>query len=67
MQCKSRIATIHVDHRALWLARRLQANRNLLAAFDPLFDQVVDCLIREGVEAEADVRPDPRPALSLSK
>jgi hypothetical protein len=52
-QLQEALRLVHAGRRALWLARAMQGRRDLLAAHDPHFDDVVHALILECMNAEA--------------
>jgi hypothetical protein len=52
-QLQEALRLVHAGRRALWLARTMQEKRDLLAAHDPHFDDVVHALIIECTNAEA--------------
>jgi hypothetical protein len=52
-QLQEALRLVHSGRRALALARQMQARRDVLAAHDPHFDDVVHALILECMNAEA--------------
>jgi hypothetical protein len=52
-QLQEALRLVHAGRRALALARQMQARRDVLAAYDPMFDDVIGALILECMNAEA--------------
>ena len=52
-QLQEALRLVHAGRRALALARAMQARRDVLAAHDPHFDDVVNALVLECMNAEA--------------
>jgi hypothetical protein len=52
-QLQEALRLVHAGRRALWLARQMQERRDLLAAHDPHFDDIIGALVLECMNAEA--------------